>query len=56
MTRLCCELFRRGESLTLDLHGVDARHGRHGSVSNYLVRELGVGAKDIAKLRTLYLE
>jgi|HubBroStandDraft_6_1064221.scaffolds.fasta_scaffold1533250_1 hypothetical protein len=21
MTQLCCELFRRGESLTLDLHG-----------------------------------
>ena len=28
----------------------------YGSVSNYLVRELGVGAEDIAKLRTLYLE
>lgn len=28
----------------------------YGSVSNYLVRELGVGAKDIAKLRAFYLE
>jgi protein tyrosine/serine phosphatase len=28
----------------------------YGSVSNYLVRELGVSAKDLAKLRTLYLE
>jgi protein-tyrosine phosphatase len=28
----------------------------YGSVSNYLARELGVGAKDIAKLRALYLE
>ena len=28
----------------------------YGSVSNYLVRELGVDAEDIAKLRTLYLE
>ncbi len=28
----------------------------YGSVPNYLVRELGVDAADIAKLRTLYLE
>ena len=28
----------------------------YGSVPNYLIRELGVGAKDITKLRILYLE
>jgi protein-tyrosine phosphatase len=28
----------------------------HGSVANYLARELGVDAKDIAKLRALYLD
>jgi protein-tyrosine phosphatase len=28
----------------------------YGSVTNYLARELGVDAKDIAKLRALYLD
>jgi protein-tyrosine phosphatase len=37
--------------LALERIGTD-----YGSVANYLERELGVSAKDIAKLRALYLE
>jgi protein-tyrosine phosphatase len=44
----------RGRPLLQD--AFDHIESKYGSVSNYLARELGVGAKDIAKLRRLYLD
>jgi protein-tyrosine phosphatase len=44
----------RGRPLLQD--AFEQIEANYGSVTNYLARELGVDAKDIAKLRRLYLE